>query len=141
MTDPWLCPNWETELPDWVPAEAWNAWVEMRIRIKKPMSIRARKQALKKLWGFKMTGYDIESMIDRSENGKWTDFWPKGEPTQDRLKPDEALAPMVNKIAKEHRMPYGKSYRERHDQANKVRAEGNHALAMEKMKNLGVLKE
>ncbi|MGA1554268.1 MAG: hypothetical protein ACO35I_09655, partial [Burkholderiaceae bacterium] len=36
-------------LPDWIPTDAWDGFVEMRVKIKKPMTDRAIKLAVGKL--------------------------------------------------------------------------------------------
>src|SRR6266705_1905740 len=66
------------ELPDWIPKEAWDGWVEMRSRIKKPLTKRAIGMAISKLWDFKNRGYDIAKILDASTFNCWQGlFEPK----------------------------------------------------------------
>lgn len=63
-------------LPDWVPLESWNGWVDMRKRIKKPLTDRAVKMAVKKLKLFKDQGFDVEAILEQSEFNCWQDLYP-----------------------------------------------------------------
>jgi hypothetical protein len=45
-------------LPEWIDKVAWAAFEEMRIKIKKPMTDRARKNIISKLEAFKSKGHD-----------------------------------------------------------------------------------
>ena len=46
------------KLPDWINKEDWNAFVKMRIKIKKPMSDRAKVMAVKALAVLRSKGED-----------------------------------------------------------------------------------
>ena len=70
------------QLPDWMPAAAWDGWVEMRVRIKKPMTERARDMAVAKLKAMKDGGHDIKAILERSEFKNYTDLYPLAD--QDR---------------------------------------------------------
>lgn len=63
-------------LPPWMPVEQWNGWVSMRIRIKKPMTERARDMAVAKLKAMKEGGHDIAKILERSEFKNYTDLYP-----------------------------------------------------------------
>lgn len=62
-------------LPDWVPVDSWEAWVEMRVKIKKPLTDRAKALALKKLQGFLDLGQSIADVLDRSTLNNWQDLF------------------------------------------------------------------
>lgn len=64
-----------TEIPDWVPMDAWKAFVEMRQRIKKPMTEYAKKLALKELQDLVDNGQDAEKVINQSVLKSWQGFF------------------------------------------------------------------
>jgi hypothetical protein len=63
------------ELPDWIPIDAWNGWVEMRMIRKKPLTDRAYNQAISKLDKLRAKGQDITEVLDRSTMNSWTDLY------------------------------------------------------------------
>jgi len=63
------------ELPDCIPADAWNGWVEMRKQRKKPLTDRAYNQAIEKLVAFMAKGQNITEVLDRSTMNGWTDLY------------------------------------------------------------------
>lgn len=76
------------ELPDWIPAEAWNAWIEMRKSIKKPPTERAKGMALKKLEALRLDGQDPGAVLDQSTFKNWADLFPvKGQQAESRTQP------------------------------------------------------
>lgn len=62
-------------LPDWLPVDAWNGWLEMRKVRKKPMTDRAVTRALNKLDSMRLAGQDIAEVLDRSTMNGWTDLY------------------------------------------------------------------
>lgn len=70
-----------SELPDWIDAEAWAGYVEMRKAIKKPMTERAKKLALNKLVELRAKGYDPNAILDEATFSSWQGLWePKAKP-------------------------------------------------------------
>ena len=66
-------------LPDWIPAEAWCGYEEMRKRKRAPMTPRARDLKVAELMRFKEAGHDIAAILDKSTSNGWTDIYePKG---------------------------------------------------------------
>lgn len=63
------------ELPECIPVDAWNGWVEMRKQRKKPLTERAYNQAINKLVAFKDKGQNITEVLDRSTMNGWTDLY------------------------------------------------------------------
>lgn len=59
-------------LPDWIPRDAWDGWEEMRNRIKKPMTDRARAMAVKELKIAKDLGHSPEGVLEKSTMRCWT---------------------------------------------------------------------
>jgi hypothetical protein len=68
------------ELPDCIPVDAWNGWVEMRRQRKKPLTDRAYNQAIDKLVAFMAKGQNITEVLDRSTMNGWTDLYEVKEP-------------------------------------------------------------
>ena len=63
------------ELPECIPVDAWQGWVEMRNQRKKPLTDRAYNQAIDKLVAFKAKGQNITEILDRSTMNGWTDLY------------------------------------------------------------------
>lgn len=58
---------------------AWEGFVEMRIKIKKPMTDRAKDLKVKKLLTMKVAGEDIVDILNNSTSNNWTDLYPSKE--------------------------------------------------------------
>lgn len=66
-------------LPDWLDGESWKAFIEMRKRIKKPMTDHAEKLMIGKLEKLKSAGHDVKALLDKSIVNSWLDVYePKG---------------------------------------------------------------
>lgn len=72
------------DLPQWVPADAWAGWLEMRDAKRKPPTDRAQTLALRELERLKSLGHDPTKVIDQSTRNGWTDFYP--------IKPEQSNA-------------------------------------------------
>ncbi|CAG9172453.1 replication protein [Cupriavidus respiraculi] len=57
--------------PDWVPEEAWSAYLDMRKRIKKPMTEYAKRLAVGELEKFRSCGQDPEAVLNQSTMNSW----------------------------------------------------------------------
>lgn len=64
------------DLPDWIPVEAWNGWLEMRRSVKKPATTRAMAIAVKKLTTLKAQGHDPCEVLDTSTLHGWQGLFP-----------------------------------------------------------------
>lgn len=64
-----------TEIPDWVPDRAWKAFVEMRQKIKKPLTEYAKELALKELQNLVTQGQNAEAVINQSVLKSWQGFF------------------------------------------------------------------
>jgi hypothetical protein len=64
------------ELPPWIPVEAWNGYVEMRKRIKAPLTDRAKKLEITELTKLRADGHDPEAVIDQSIRKSWRGLYP-----------------------------------------------------------------
>jgi hypothetical protein len=66
------------EIPDWLPAEPWAGYLEMRKRIGKPATDRAIAIMIRKLDGWRRAGHDPGEILDTSTERNWTGlFEPK----------------------------------------------------------------
>lgn len=66
-------------LPDWIPADAWAGYVEMRKKIKKVMTPRAEAMQIKTLEEFRDAGYDVGEILDQSTMNNWTSLYQPKE--------------------------------------------------------------
>lgn len=71
----------EFVLPDWIPAEPWAGFVEMRKKQRKVMTDRARDLKISELRKFLDAGHDVGAILDKSTANCWIDLYePKGPP-------------------------------------------------------------
>lgn len=67
-------------LPDWIPVDAWTGFVEMRTKIRAPMTNRAMDLKVKELDRLRKQGHDIGAVLDKSTSNNWKDVYaPKTE--------------------------------------------------------------
>lgn len=59
-------------LPSWVPSDAFHAWVEMRRRIRKPLTDYAVGLAIKRLAELSGSGEDPGAVLDQSTMRGWS---------------------------------------------------------------------
>jgi uncharacterized protein YdaU (DUF1376 family) len=68
-------------VPDWIPLETWEAFIQMRKRIGKPATDYAMKLLVAKLDRFRSNGQDIKAVLEKSITSSWQDvFEIKGNP-------------------------------------------------------------
>lgn len=78
----------QAPLPDWLPMEAWIGYVEMRKRIRKQMTPRAKQLVLKSLADMQAKGLSVAQSLDNSTRNSWVDVYePKEKPEQAGAKP------------------------------------------------------
>jgi hypothetical protein len=65
------------ELPDFIPREHWQAFLDMRKSIKKAPTEFAKGLLIKKLAKFKQAGEDLEKVLEQSIVNNWTDIYPE----------------------------------------------------------------
>lgn len=63
------------ELPDWLPLDAWNGYLEMRKRQKKVPTQRAIELAIAKLARMRIEGQEVSAVLDQSTSNGWTDLY------------------------------------------------------------------
>jgi hypothetical protein len=64
------------DLPEWVPLEPWSGFLEMRTRIRKPMTDRAKRLAVDKLEVLKGDGHSPTIVLNQSTLNSWQDLFP-----------------------------------------------------------------
>lgn len=62
-------------LPEWVPVEAWSGFVDMRKRIKKPLTDRAVTRMVNRLAELRAQGCDLETVLDEATTHCWQDVY------------------------------------------------------------------
>ena len=70
--------------PDWLPADEWAAFVEMRRSIRKPMTARAVELAIGKLDQYRRLGHKPAEVLNQSILNSWQDLFP---PRENSVKP------------------------------------------------------
>ena len=65
-----------TTLPEWIPDDAWQAFLEMRRSKKKPPTAYATEQLIAKLGVLMANGHDPRAVLDQSTVNSWTDLYP-----------------------------------------------------------------
>lgn len=62
-------------IPDWIPADSWAGYLEMRRKQKKHPTRRATELVFKALQGMREKGIDISMVLDTSTRNCWTDVY------------------------------------------------------------------
>lgn len=72
-------------LPDWLPVDAWEAWLEVRAKAKAPNTSRALRLAIAELARLKASGQDVRAVLEQSTMRGWRGvFEVKGASAQIR---------------------------------------------------------
>jgi len=79
-------------LPDWLPMDAWEGWLEMRAKRKKPLTARATTRAINKLEAMRQAGTNIAEVLDRSTMNGWTDLYEIKEQNNGRSKAKDGVS-------------------------------------------------
>jgi hypothetical protein len=76
-------------LPSWVNSEIWEAFIEMRRKLKKPPTEYAIEQLIKKLAKLRDAGEDISVVLNKSIVSGWPDVYPTNGRGNNGGKPEE----------------------------------------------------
>lgn len=63
-------------LPEWIDKEAWAGYEEMRNKLRKPMTLRAKSMVVKELDKLRAAGHDANACLNQSTMKTWTDVYP-----------------------------------------------------------------
>jgi uncharacterized protein YdaU (DUF1376 family) len=63
-------------LPDWIDREAWEGFEEMRNKLRRPMTDRARGMVVKDLEKLRSAGNNVTACLNQSTMKDWTDVYP-----------------------------------------------------------------
>lgn len=63
-------------LPDWVPEDAWKAWLEVRPKVKAPNTPKALGLALKELDRLRADGNDPRTVLEQATLKGWRGLFP-----------------------------------------------------------------
>lgn len=69
----------KVEIPDFIPLQDWNDFVEMRKHTKRSMTERAMKIIFNKLQQIKAKGFDISEVLQKSIANNWSDVYEPKE--------------------------------------------------------------
>lgn len=72
------------EMPEWVPAEDWADFEEVRRKKKKPLTDRARVLAVGELKKLRSAGQDVQAVIQQSVLHSWDSFYEVKKAVQQR---------------------------------------------------------
>lgn len=90
-----------TEIPDWMPMEQWDGFIQMRLKkCKKDTTDRSKRHFIKLLTVWRDMGFNIEKIINNSIEGKWKDLYlPESmAPTKRHLKPANKVQDLVDRM-------------------------------------------
>ncbi len=66
----------EASLPSWVPEEPWISFVEMRVKIRAPLTDKAKTLALAELSALRDQGHDPRAVLEQSVMRSWRGLFP-----------------------------------------------------------------
>lgn len=64
------------EIPDWIPQEAWDGWLQMRKQKRIPTTQRAKEMAIATLTRMRALGEPVEHVLGQSEFKGWSGLFP-----------------------------------------------------------------
>lgn len=83
--------------PDWIPEGPWEGFVEMRKKIRKPLTEAAAKLIFKKLEGFKEAGQDVATILNNSIENSWQSVFEERERRQESRPGQRSSLPQLGK--------------------------------------------
>lgn len=97
--------NETTELPFWLDREAWDGFEDLRRKLKKPLTERARKLAIEELRKLREQGNDPTVVLNQSVMQGWLGLFPvRKEETKPWQRPNEIIPfKAVNALEKQQR--------------------------------------
>lgn len=68
-----------TALPDWIPLDAWEGYLEMRKKLRKPMTPRAMTLNIGILERLRAEGQNVTAILDQSTANSWIGLFAVAE--------------------------------------------------------------
>lgn len=84
-------------IPDWIPEDAWAGFLEMRKKIKKPLTDHAAKLIIGKLEGFKAAGQCVRTILNNSIENSWQSVFEDRERRQEARPGQRGALPQLGK--------------------------------------------
>jgi hypothetical protein len=136
-------------LPPFIKGDVWNDYLEMRKKIKKPATDRAKELAIKKLTTFHKQGYDPNAILEASIMNSWQDVYqPKDKPLIKRPSYNEdthfqcrSCRAIKPKTEREGEICRGCSNKEAEKQGREFREKWEKMSAGEREKHIARLKQ
>jgi len=75
LTVPPISPLPSFQSPEWLPSAVWKDYLDMRKSIKRPLSEKGQKLAIKKLDALRTGGHDVTAIIEQSIFHSWQGFF------------------------------------------------------------------
>lgn len=86
-------------LPNWIDPEAWQGYVDMRKRIKKPLTARAMTMAIRMLDTLRMQGEDVSMVLMQSEFNSWQGLFAVNEEFRRQIQGESKQSAFMSKIS------------------------------------------
>jgi len=86
-------------LPDWIPTESWTGYEDMRRKIRKPLTDRARTLAVGKLEKLFRDGHMPGAVLDQSVLHSWQGLFPPKTEVNRNDKPDNSIVAQLERKA------------------------------------------
>lgn len=84
-------------LPDWIPADAWQGYLDMRKKVRKPMTARAEQLAINTLQKLVEQGQDAGAVLDQSTMNSWQGLFAVVERRAEQRPNQRASFPALGK--------------------------------------------
>lgn len=68
-------------LPNWIPADAWQAWKDHRKQVGRKFTDQAQRLAIRRLDALRLEGHDPRKLIDLAIESGWSSFNPRRDRT------------------------------------------------------------
>jgi hypothetical protein len=82
--------------PEYVQAESWSGFVDMRKRERHPLTVRAAELVLRELEKLRADGNDPNAVLDQSTRNGWRDVFPLKR--NGKTSPSDAYVPMPGEV-------------------------------------------
>jgi hypothetical protein len=70
----------ELNLPEWLPIDEWNGWIEMRVKMRKAATDLAKKYAIEELDALRISGQNVREVIRKAITKNWLSFYAVNAP-------------------------------------------------------------